>query len=98
MRSGTGHRNLIGRLCALAVLATSSPLGAETRIAAPTTASHPMDGLTADEIKTATQILRIAGKLPDGAKIVSISLRRMPKCRYAPGHRARHSSVPPLRW
>jgi primary-amine oxidase len=79
MRSDTGRWNLIGSLFALAVLATSSPLGAETRIAAPTTASHPMDGLTADEIKTSTQILRAAGKLPDGTKIVSISLEESTK-------------------
>ena len=37
-------------------------------------AAHPMDSLSAQEIETAVGLLRAAGHLPDGSKIVSLSL------------------------
>ena len=36
--------------------------------------AHPMDSLSAAEIETAVGLLRTAGHLPDGSKIVSLSL------------------------
>src|SRR5581483_8368350 len=52
---------------------------AADRIPAPTRATHPMDALTAAELTTATRILRDAGKLPDGALVVSMALEEPAK-------------------
>jgi primary-amine oxidase len=52
---------------------------AEDRVPAPTRTTHPMDALTAVEITAATTILRNAGKLPDGALVVSMTLEEPSK-------------------
>ena len=47
---------------------------AETRVRPPASASHPMDGLTADEISAAVDVLRSAGKFGDAARVVSMTI------------------------
>ncbi len=54
--------------------ATVPPLHAEDRVPAPAKASHPMDGLTAEEIRAAVEVLRSAGSFNANAKLVSLSL------------------------
>ena len=63
------------------ILALSSAASAyaEDRVPAPARAAHPMDALTAVEITTATKVLRSAGKLPDKALVVSMSLEEPAK-------------------
>ena len=46
---------------------------------APQVASHPMDALTADEIKASAKILREAGKFGDTVRLVSLTLEENPK-------------------
>ncbi|MFB9269195.1 tyramine oxidase [Bradyrhizobium erythrophlei] len=59
---------------AAAMVAIASPTHAETRVAPQATATHPMDALTADEIRTVMDVLRSAGKVDTAARIVSITL------------------------
>jgi len=48
-------------------------------VQAPQVASHPMDALTADEIKASAKILREAGKFGDTVRLVSLTLEENPK-------------------
>jgi primary-amine oxidase len=71
-------------LCAAAAalgtfLAALSPSWAELRQEAPTTAKHPMDAITADEIRSTKAILQKANKLDDASRFVSVSLDENPK-------------------
>ena len=56
-----------------------APALAEERVAPPSRATHPMDALTADEITAAAGILRAAGKLDGGARIVSLTMEENAK-------------------
>ncbi|HXI06304.1 MAG TPA: tyramine oxidase [Bradyrhizobium sp.] len=68
-------------ICSAVVLLLSSfvPAPAEERVGAPSRAAHPMDALTAGEISAAAGILRAAGKLDGGARIVSLAMEENPK-------------------
>ena len=74
-RSGTS------RLCGVAltgliasVLASTTVLRAETRVPPLASPTHPMDGLTADEIRAGIDVLRGAGKFDDAARVVFMTL------------------------
>lgn len=58
----------------VAALAAPLPSQAEVRVWPEVMATHPMDGLTADEIQSVSNILRGAGKLDDATRVVSIAL------------------------
>ncbi|HEY2248773.1 MAG TPA: hypothetical protein VGH70_15120, partial [Bradyrhizobium sp.] len=64
---------------AVSLMLLCTAAGAQYRVAAPTRATHPMDALTADEITTATKLLRDAGKLGDKSLLVSMTLEEPPK-------------------
>ena len=68
---------LIGPIAAASALAPAAH--AEERIAPVASPVHPMDGLTADEIRAGVDVLRGAGKLDDAARIVSFTLDENPK-------------------
>src|SRR6516164_3860131 len=57
-----------------ACISLVTPSWAELRQDAPATAKHPMDALTADEIRSAKEILQKANKLDDYTRFVSMSL------------------------
>lgn len=56
------------------VLASGPALSAETRIAPLASPTHPMDGLTANEIRAAVDVLRAAQKFDDTFRVVFIAL------------------------
>jgi primary-amine oxidase len=62
-----------GSMLAAAIILTP-PLHAETRIAPPASPAHPMDGLTADEIRAAIDVLRSAGRLDAAVRVVSMTI------------------------
>jgi primary-amine oxidase len=64
---------------AVSLMLLCTAAGAQYRVPAPTRATHPMDALTADEITTATKLLRDAGKLGDKSLLVSMTLEEPPK-------------------
>ncbi|RVU18113.1 tyramine oxidase [Methylobacterium oryzihabitans] len=68
---GSFLRRLLVGLCGLAA---PLPALAEERVPPPAAATHPMDALTADEIRAAAAILRRDGRLDGGARIVSLTL------------------------
>jgi primary-amine oxidase len=68
---------LIGPVIAASALAPAAH--AEERVAPVASPVHPMDGLTADEIRTGVDVLRGAGKLGDAARIVSFTIDENPK-------------------
>ena len=57
-----------------ACISVVSPSWAELRQDAPATAKHPMDALTADEIRSAKEVLQKANELDDNTRFVSMSL------------------------
>ncbi|WP_407165316.1 tyramine oxidase [Bradyrhizobium sp. ORS 111] len=63
------------------VAALAAPLQsqAESRMWPAVTATHPMDGLTADEIQSVSNVLRGAGKFNDAMRVVSMALEEDPK-------------------
>ncbi|MGL3214892.1 hypothetical protein [Bradyrhizobium sp. BR 1433] len=63
----------------VATLAAPLPAQAERRMWPQAAATHPMDGLTTDEIRSVSDILRGAGKLDDSARVVSMSVEEDPK-------------------
>ena len=74
-------RSRASKLCSVALtglvagaLVFTTVLRAETRISPLASAAHPMDGLTADEIRAGVDVLRGAGKFGDTARIVFITL------------------------
>ncbi|GJD51505.1 Primary amine oxidase [Methylobacterium crusticola] len=75
MRPHTLPRLALG----LGLSALAAPAPAEERVAPAATASHPMDALTADEIRAAMAVLRGAGKVDAATRIVSLSLDEEPK-------------------
>lgn len=62
-----------------AVLVAPSALHAERRMWPQVAAMHPMDGLTADEIRSVSDILRGAGKFDGATRVVSMALDEDPK-------------------
>ena len=60
-------------------LSAVSLSSAELRQEPAVTAKHPMDALTADEVRSAKAILQKANKLDDAARFVSVSLDESPK-------------------
>ena len=56
------------------VLASTAASHAETRISPLASPTHPMDGLTADEIRAGVDVLRGAGKFGDAGRIVFMTL------------------------
>ena len=96
------------QLCVVAAalgtcLSAVNPSRAELRQDAPVTAKHPMDALTADEIRSAKAMLQKANKLDDGTRFVSLSLDENPKAEVRawspeqPFARA-HAKNQPTRW
>ena len=71
----------LGRLLLVlaGALALAPATQAEDRVAPVASAVHPMDGLTADEIRAGVDVLRRAGKFDDAVRIVAISLDENPK-------------------
>ncbi|WP_082077317.1 hypothetical protein [Bradyrhizobium sp. LTSPM299] len=63
----------------VAALAAPLPARAEHRMWPHVAAMHPMDGLTADEINSVTDILRSAGKFDGTTRVVSMALDEDPK-------------------
>src|SRR5262245_60389697 len=61
------------------ILAEPMAAQAERRMWPQAAATHPMDGLTTDEIRSVTEILRGAGKLDDAARVVSMTVEQDPK-------------------
>src|ERR1700744_2325479 len=74
-------RSIFRRAVAVALICASAVGSAiaEERVPAPLRATHPMDGLTADEIVAAAGILRAAGKFDQASRLVSLSLEENPK-------------------
>jgi primary-amine oxidase len=68
---------VIGPMIVASALAPAAH--AEDRVAPVASPVHPMDGLTADEIRTGVDVLRGAGKLDDAARIVSFTIDENPK-------------------
>jgi primary-amine oxidase len=58
----------------VATLAAPSASHAEHRVWPEVTATHPMDGLTADEIRSVSDILRAAGKFDGATRVVSMAV------------------------
>jgi primary-amine oxidase len=56
------------------VLSSTAVSRAETRVSPLATPAHPMDGLTADEIRAGIDVLRDAGKFDNAARVVFIAL------------------------
>lgn len=61
------------------MLALALPVCAEQRVPGLQVATHPMDALTADEIRASAKILREAGKFGDTVRLVSLTLEENPK-------------------
>lgn len=74
-RSRTSRRCGLVLTGLVAGFLTSAPaVRAETRVSPLASPTHPMDGLTADEIRAGVDVLRGAGKFDDAARIVVIAL------------------------
>lgn len=73
------HLGLLAVCVGTLVVPIAGPSRAEIRMDAPTVATHPMDALTADEIRDAIQILRKSGNFDDATRVVSLSLEESPK-------------------
>ena len=70
----SGLSGLVFAGAVIGVLASGPASSAETRIAPLSSPIHPMDGLTADEIRAAVDVLRAAQKFDDTFRIVFIAL------------------------
>lgn len=57
-------------LCAALLTALASALAAQ-----PAAPAHPLDPLTADEIRAAVEVLRVSGKVTDESALVTLELR-----------------------
>ncbi|AUC96269.1 tyramine oxidase [Bradyrhizobium sp. SK17] len=75
--SRVGRWTLAG--AAVATLALPQPSQAERRMWPQVAAMHPMDGLTTDEIRSVTDVLRGGGKFDDATRVVSMALDEDPK-------------------
>src|SRR4051794_653230 len=64
----------LGGAVLAAAIGIMSLLHAETRISPPTSPAHPMDGLTADEVRAAIDVLRGAGRFDAAARVVSMTI------------------------
>ncbi|WP_407525805.1 tyramine oxidase [Methylobacterium oryzisoli] len=60
-------------LCGLGASLPGS-VAAEERVGPQTAASHPLDALTADEIRAAVAVLRREGRFDDAARVVSLAV------------------------